>query len=83
MKTLARQSDQANSNASLFSNSKRRLSNSSLLSSSRNLVDFNFPPLVQTKLTINQPGDRFEQEADRVADAVMRMPDPTIQLKPT
>jgi outer membrane protein OmpA-like peptidoglycan-associated protein len=27
--------------------------------------------ILQTKLTINQPGDIFEQEADRVADAVM------------
>lgn len=30
---------------------------------------------LQTKLKINQPGDQFEQEADRAADAVMRMPD--------
>lgn len=29
---------------------------------------------LQRKLTVNQPGDKFEQEADRVADAVMRMP---------
>ena len=31
---------------------------------------------LQTKLKIGQPGDRYEQEADRVADAVMRMPEP-------
>jgi uncharacterized protein DUF4157 len=31
---------------------------------------------VQAKLAFNQPGDRFEQEAERVADAVMRMPEP-------
>ena len=31
--------------------------------------------LIQPKLNINQPGDRYEQEADRVADQVMRMPD--------
>lgn len=30
----------------------------------------------QAKLTISEPGDRCEREADRVADAVMRMPDP-------
>jgi Domain of unknown function (DUF4157) len=30
--------------------------------------------LVQTKLKVGQPGDVFEQEADRVADRVMRMP---------
>ncbi len=29
---------------------------------------------VQTKLVVNQPGDRYEQEADRIADQVMRMP---------
>jgi hypothetical protein len=33
------------------------------------------PTRVQTKLTINQPGDEYEQEADRVAEQVMRMPD--------
>ena len=32
----------------------------------------------QTKLEVNTPNDRFEQEADRVADEVMRMPDNTI-----
>lgn len=30
---------------------------------------------LQTKLTVNTPGDKYEQEADRVADQVMRMPD--------
>jgi len=33
-------------------------------------------PRLQTKLTINTPGDQYEQEADRVAEQVMRMPDP-------
>ena len=28
---------------------------------------------VQAKLTVNTPGDKYEQEADRVADQVMRM----------
>jgi len=32
--------------------------------------------MIQTKLKINEPGDIYEQEADRVADQVMRMPDP-------
>jgi hypothetical protein len=35
--------------------------------------------LFQTKLKINEPGDRYEQEADRIADRVMRMPEPKIQ----
>jgi hypothetical protein len=36
-----------------------------------------FGHLVQAKLRISEPGDSFEQEADRVADEVMRAPDPT------
>ena len=34
---------------------------------------------VQSKLTVNTPGDLYEQEADRVADHVMRMPDCQVQ----
>ena len=30
--------------------------------------------MLQAKLTVSDPGDAFEQEADRVADRVMRMP---------
>ena len=33
-------------------------------------------PVLQTKLKIGEPNDKFEQEADRVADEVMRMPEP-------
>jgi hypothetical protein len=35
--------------------------------------------VLQTKLKIGQPGDMYEQEADRVADVVMRMPEPEVQ----
>ncbi len=39
---------------------------------------------LQTKLTVNQPGDVYEQEADRVADQVMRMSDnETLQTNPS
>lgn len=31
---------------------------------------------IQTKLKIGQPGDEYEREADRVAEQVMRMPEP-------
>src|SRR4028119_1346818 len=34
---------------------------------------------IQTKLKISEPGDKYEQEADRIADEVMRMPEPSIQ----
>lgn len=37
--------------------------------------------ILQAKLTVNQPNDPYEQEADRIADQVMRMPDPTLQRK--
>lgn len=34
--------------------------------------------VIQAKLTVGQPGDVYEQEADRVADAVMRMSEPSV-----
>ena len=34
---------------------------------------------LQTKLAIGKPGDIYEQEADRVAEQVMRMPEPGVQ----
>jgi uncharacterized protein DUF4157 len=37
--------------------------------------------LIQTKLTIGAPHDSYEQEAGRVADPVMRMPEPSLQKK--
>ena len=36
---------------------------------------------VQPKLRINTPGDRHEQEADRIADQIMRMPETQVQRK--
>jgi hypothetical protein len=37
------------------------------------------PVKIQTRLTVNAPGDICEQEADRVADQVMRIPAPQLQ----
>ncbi|MEI6682115.1 MAG: DUF4157 domain-containing protein [Bacteroidota bacterium] len=37
---------------------------------------------VQPKLTVNTPGDRYEQEADSMADRVMRMAAPGAETKP-
>lgn len=34
---------------------------------------------IQAKLVVEWPGDIYEQEADRVADQVMRMPEPKVQ----
>src|SRR4030095_10530659 len=33
-----------------------------------------FRPFIQPKLTINQPNDIYEQQADAMAERVMRMP---------
>ena len=37
------------------------------------------PNFLQAKLKIGAPNDKYEQEADRVADQVMRMPDLSVQ----
>jgi len=37
---------------------------------------------LQAKLKIGKPGDKYEKEADRVADIVMRMPEPKILRQP-
>ncbi len=37
---------------------------------------------MQAKLNIGQPNDTYEREADRMADTVMRMPDPAVQRQP-
>jgi len=36
-------------------------------------------PVVQAKLIVGRPGDRYEREAEATADAIMRMPDPAGQ----
>ena len=35
--------------------------------------------VIQAKLAVGQPGDKYEQEADRVAEQVMRMPEPQVR----
>jgi len=39
-------------------------------------------PTIQNKLTINTPSDQYEQEADRMAEQVMRMRDPSSVVAP-
>ena len=38
---------------------------------------------IQAKLKVGQPGDVYEQEADRVADEVMKMSEPGVQQQPS
>ena len=42
----------------------------------------NKAPFIQPKLSISNPDDQYEREADAMADKVMRMENPGIQLKP-
>jgi hypothetical protein len=44
-----------------------------------NLIWQQLATRVQPKLVVSVPDDPYEREADRVADRVMRMPEPTIQ----
>ncbi|MBE9535501.1 MAG: DUF4157 domain-containing protein [Proteobacteria bacterium] len=37
---------------------------------------------IQAKLKVGQQGDKYEQEAERVADEVMRMPEPQVKRQP-
>lgn len=39
------------------------------------------PPSMQAKMKINQPGDKYEQEADLVAEQAIRMHEPRVQRK--
>jgi len=45
----------------------------------RERVEGGLPSLVQLKLRIGAPGDKYEQKADRIAAAVMRMPESKVQ----
>lgn len=37
---------------------------------------------IQSKIKVGRPSDEYEREADRVADAVMHMPDSQLQIQP-
>jgi hypothetical protein len=47
----------------------------------KKLTGFSASLTIQPKLTIGRPDDPYEQEADRVAERVMRMPEPAVQGK--
>ncbi|MDB5285239.1 MAG: hypothetical protein JWR05_188 [Mucilaginibacter sp.] len=48
-----------------------------------NQLNVNTPITIQPRLTINQPNDIYEQQADAVAEKVMRMPDAGVkQISP-
>ena len=45
-------------------------------------TDLESSPYLQAKLRIGPAGDKYEREADRVADQLMRMPEPIVQQQP-
>lgn len=45
------------------------------------MTSSSIPPQLQAKLKIAEPNDQCEQEADRIAAQVMRMPEPNVQRK--
>lgn len=47
----------------------------------RSLGNQTYGRWLQAKLEVNQPGDRFEQEANRIAEVVTGMPEPVIQRR--
>jgi predicted nucleic acid-binding protein len=49
---------------------------------SRSQASYPLPGIIQRKLTMGAVNDPLEHEADRVADQVMRMPDPGIVVNP-
>ncbi|WP_315817958.1 hypothetical protein [Paraflavitalea speifideaquila] len=57
-------------NISFISNIAKRTSPPAIVPNSTPF----FKPTIQPKLTINQPNDIYEQEADAMAEKVMRMP---------
>jgi|KBSSwiStaDraftv2_1062776.scaffolds.fasta_scaffold265574_3 hypothetical protein len=58
-------------------NDKRLSVQRSAITGGPSLSSFNHSllPGVQTKLNVSEPGDKYEREADQVADAVMRNSD--------
>ena len=42
-----------------------------------------FKPTIQPKIQVNQPNDRYEVEADQVAEKVVNMPDPQLSVAAT
>lgn len=65
--------------ASILNNSKKK---NFFLGNSDSYSSFFGPSTIQPKLKIGQPGDRYEQEADRVADTVVNTQEPVAQRQP-
>src|SRR5206468_8104562 len=69
-------SSQKNSKSERFNHLKDHFDNKYLEGSFNSNIKFNFGKL-QPKLKVSQPGDPYEQEADRLAEQVMNMSAPS------
>jgi len=67
---------------SVHSVKPKKENNSFFASGNKEGEMFFSPAILQPKLKVGKPGDKYEQEADRVADQVMRMPDKQFRQQP-
>jgi len=72
------------SNSSLFFQRKSNNENSAKAADGNSSFfeatsHFSTPPIIQPKLAIGQPNDKYEQEADSMADKVVQLPENKIQ----
>jgi hypothetical protein len=82
MRTTKTENIQSGSHNSFSYSSKRKRRESFFSSSEKVKGSFYSQATIQSKLEIGQADDKYEQEADRMADAVMRMPNPRLQMQP-
>ena len=88
-KTHGKQNSRINKTRASKNNHLNR-ANNSVSSLQHSLGNQAVGRMIQAKLTIGEPDDKYEREADQVADKVMRMPEPagseddesTVQAKP-
>ena len=79
LKTPLKKPSSASSNSKTVQ-SESDLQRKNYAQSTNTGFDFAETPLfpVQPKLKVNKPGDKYEQEADKMAEKVMQMPDKQI-----
>ncbi len=66
-----------------YTEAEQRTSGKAVANNSRDIKPVPLKtPALQTQVTIGKPNDKYEQEADKVADQVMSMPESAIQSQP-
>lgn len=82
--TVQRQSDRATSSplATIAMPVERLVATHPMLKLQRQIGNRAVAGQIQAKMTVGKPNDTYEQEADRVANTVMRMSDPIVHRQP-